>query len=709
MTSYYNINNNDINNLIFNERLDSFSGYTNNFVVTDVTGTYLVSALSNVSSNTTTIKHSTNGGIRWISAGTIDIAINSIASNSTGQYLIAGGSISTGQTVPGVYISSNYGASWTFISLTASDNVTITGVAISSNGLIMHACANMLSANTEGYWSISSGGGIANSVFFGTINNFKSICCSGDGLKVYICSNVGYKIGTYSTSTQQTTIVNGATINGITNSFVNISCSNDGTNILLTSLSNGTYVSSNSGTSFTSVTGLPTSTSYSNSIISSCFVNRYTNTTYSYSPITIYFSNYNKTTPSGQIYIYNGSSWSQLSNTYSNYLTSFLSVFNNGLILNNYSNSYIYIINSTNSIVGTDGTTSSNTNFSINNVDLKSLLFSTFRIIDTTNTTTLSRLSIPNLRTGYSININNTSIDLGNLILPYYNIYTSTTTSISFPSYNGSTYYSKICVILIGGGGGGGSGGATKGGLGGSGGGGGGGAIAIFSINYVSGQNTFNITIGSGGSGGAVLTGNNTGNNGSTGGSTSITYNSITYTVFGGSGGYGGGGSTSGTTPSTTSNGGTGGTGGSTFTNIDNTNTTTTTVTHNGIAGSDGLKKNTTSTPNAVMGGIGGFCGNYNVTYNMPSPVSNGPPSSSITFTSGNNYFINDTKLNLINNINVNQNGSGVHNAPTIIYSTYYGQGGYGGNSDQSTTGDYGYAVSSGQPGLAVIYGLPYI
>ena len=66
-------------------------------------------------------------------------------------------------------------------------------------------------------------------------------------------------------------------------------------------------------------------------------------------------------------------------------------------------------------------------------------------------------------------------------------------------------------------------------------------------------------------------------------------------------------------------------------------------------------------------------------------------------------------QVNLINNINVNQNGSGVHNAPTIIYSTYYGQGGYGGNSDQSTTGDYGYAGSSGQPGLAVIYGLPYI
>jgi hypothetical protein len=247
-----------------------------------------------------------------------------------------------------------------------------------------------------------------------------------------------------------------------------------------------------------------------------------------------------------------------------------------------------------------------------------------------------------------------------------------------------------IYAILIGGGGGGGSGGANSNGTGGAGGGGGGGALGIIYIPNpnIGSAMTINYTIGSGGSGASVLTGNGTGLAGSAGSATSINYNGITYSANGGAGGAGG------TSNITGGAGGAGGTvSGGTFLNQ-----------NNGISGSIGMSKSGT---NQVMGGIGGLNGNYAVTYNVPLPAATNP-TPTITYTITSQNVTNNNAINLVsltNAFGIVQNGSGQHYAPSITYNTYYGQGGYGGDSDTNTSGDFGFAGSNGQPGLLILYG----
>lgn len=269
---------------------------------------------------------------------------------------------------------------------------------------------------------------------------------------------------------------------------------------------------------------------------------------------------------------------------------------------------------------------------------------------------------------------------------PSYTLYTTGTNYIVTTTTDSKGIY----AILIGGGGGGGSGGANSNGTGGGGGGGGGGAISTIYIPNpnIGSSMTISYTIGSGGSGAGSLTGNGAGYNGSGGGATSVTYNGTTYSANGGAGGSGG------TSNVTGGAGGVGGTvtGGQTV------------YQNNGVSGSIGMSKSGT---NQVMGGIGGLNGNYAVTYNVPSPAATNPtPTITYNITSQNGSNNNILNLvNLTNGFGVVQNGSGQHYAPSVTYNTYYGQGGYGGDSDTNVSGDYGFAGSNGQQGVLILYG----
>ncbi|MFY7731343.1 MAG: hypothetical protein ACOVRN_17620, partial [Flavobacterium sp.] len=114
-----------------------------------------------------------------------------------------------------------------------------------------------------------------------------------------------------------------------------------------------------------------------------------------------------------------------------------------------------------------------------------------------------------------------------------------------------TTYPNRFYFVIVGAGGGGGGGGRDGPGGGPAGaarGGGGGGAGATYGklLNYVSGQNIINYTVGAGGNGGqrgyssAAPNTSYDGDPGNAGGDSAFNYNVFNYTVNGGSGGVGG-------------------------------------------------------------------------------------------------------------------------------------------------------------------------
>ena len=212
------------------------------------------------------------------------------------------------------------------------------------------------------------------------------------------------------------------------------------------------------------------------------------------------------------------------------------------------------------------------------------------------------------------------------ITFPNYNNNTQFTPKMDiFPDAGTYTYYipaniTKMFVVCIGGGGGGGGGGTKTGGStnGGSGGGGAGGALNGWWINYQSGVNVYNGTVGVGGTYGKP-SGNTTvaegiiatagsavkGASGGTGGASSFVYNNTTYSSEGGSGGGGGAGSNNNSI----------GAGG-----IQTTLDATSNIKQTGSSGVAGTNNNAASQP----GGAGGASGNkgstntfYLVNYNI--------------------------------------------------------------------------------------------
>ena len=178
---------------------------------------------------------------------------------------------------------------------------------------------------------------------------------------------------------------------------------------------------------------------------------------------------------------------------------------------------------------GTIGNAGSNTTgYYSNNVDLYNIYSSKYQVFLNTQQNAI----MESLNTGSSNQYYTTNQSL----------YTSwqnessvnnapTATSVpttSYPSYTIPSYCKSFSALLFAGGGGSGGGKPNPGG------GGGGGGFSVGYWTVVSGQTTISITVGSGGLGGYNIGGITNGQDGT---NTTVTYNEITVTAYGGAGG----------------------------------------------------------------------------------------------------------------------------------------------------------------------------
>jgi hypothetical protein len=626
--------------------------------------------------NTTFIK-SINSGKTWTTTN-INVRIFSISTSSNGQYLLIYG---ISNSFDNFYaVSNNYGTSFTYFNpnIYASNGSLYNITAVSSNGKYMFIITNkLLFSNDYGVtWNIFS---VGNNTF--TSTNFYSIVCNSLGNYVYFTSDQGlcllktnasepYTISSY---TLQTIILNGSGNNYPF--YIPTSVNSSGSilyGIQLTQNNLLVIKITNYGQNMITLTGLPVigsgifsillcnSTGQNVVLSSTNYSNIYSLTGFNY-----YSSNY-------------GQTWSQLVGSAGTAITqSCIKLDNTG--------SYIYYVTGpyNNGMLNKyTFTTGTSINYFLNNIDIGGSFMKKFAIEGSNSYNYLSP------KTGFKTLVNSVLTDIGNLISPKYTIYTNVDVNRTPIEITTETWCNMVIGILIGGGGGGGSGGANNNpsGAGGAGGGGGGGGIGvIYIINSNPGTAmSLSYIIGSGGIGGSVLTTIGTGRNGTAGGDTVLIYNDNTYTVNGGAFGSGGNSSLV---------GGAGGTGGSSSGNL--------TFIYNGISGTQGMSK-ISGQKNQVMGGIGGLSGNYNITYSSITSA-NTVPTPSITYTINSQNVIDDNVISLINATNVSQNGSGQYNSPTITYNTYYGQGGYGGDSDTNVTGKFGFAGSNGQQGALIL------
>ena len=259
-------------------------------------------------------------------------------------------------------------------------------------------------------------------------------------------------------------------------------------------------------------------------------------------------------------------------------------------------------------------------------------------------------------------------------ICPKYTLYADTGTGFSVPSN-----VTKMFVVCIGGGGGGGGGGTMPpDDTGGGGGGGGGGALNSWFVNFVSGQTTYNVTIGAGGnygqpndsgSVGGMAEGQEDdagnyaiGRDGSDGGDTTFRYNSVNYISAGGKGGKGGkGGNTSDATNSGTGSGGAGGV------------------------------VSTTPTPLYASAGSNGVTGTYSNNNNYFKEPGKGGASGNKRGTGArfliNNSYVNVQPFTAYTNNNASYAGYNDFNNDRICY----GDGGMGGVGEGGGWGSAGY------------------
>ncbi len=282
---------------------------------------------------------------------------------------------------------------------------------------------------------------------------------------------------------------------------------------------------------------------------------------------------------------------------------------------------------------------------------------------------------------------------LGNQIefCPAYYLHGNTCKNFTIPS--GVT---KMFVVCIGGGGGGGGGGVrgqTK--KGGGGGGGGGGALNSWFVTFVSGQTTYNVTIGGGGLYGqpnssglvnGVAEGaedgsgtSSSGRDGDDGENTTFTYNSVNYISNGGKGGKGGIG---GDTATGTGNGGAGG-----------VVSTTPTPIYASLAGSNGVTGNfRNDNDSSQPGGVGGESGNRRGTsqrFLINNSHINVQPFTPYTFI--NTYTTSYATGSGVTSINNTYNHDRI----------YYGDGGRGGVGEAGGWGSGGY---SGLHGCVIVF-----
>lgn len=482
-----------------------------------------------------------------------------------------------------------------------------------------------------------------------------SVACSQDGEYVYCACNMSpyffHSTNGFSSYTTSTT------------SFTNIGycvCCDPTGQFVVYGSSSQLYLSTNYATNFTAFANLPASTYWSSVSISAD-----TKTIVATTLTSIYVTRNQ------------GYTWTLLPNINFNLynINSFLFVFN---LLSFDGTSFLF-------------TGLSNTSTPINTIEYTIPLMQSLNYTEnTTNNLGFLYKSSFGFLTASSYSYTNASnlffeiagTDIASLFSPVYTIYT-TGTSVSAST---NSWCTGIFVVLIGGGGGGGGGGATSSGDGGGGGGGGGGALgAIYIPNPSPGRAmSYTYTVGTGGLGAPPRFSDGYGNTGSNGVASTFVFNTSTYTAGGGLGGLGG-----------RNVGGIGGAGGT-------TSGGTFTFSYTGDTGSIGMTK-ASGDYKAVMGGIGGFNGNYNVKYTIPAPAST-VPTPTITYQIISENMLNPLQINAFSTTStLTQNGSGQYDAPKVNYYAYIGQGGYGGNSDTNIGGVYGFGGSAGRNGAVMV------
>jgi len=256
----------------------------------------------------------------------------------------------------------------------------------------------------------------------------------------------------------------------------------------------------------------------------------------------------------------------------------------------------------------------------------------------------------------------------------------------------------RMLAVCIGGGGGGGGGGAEdrddSNGESDAGGGAGGGGGAMFSkmFDIDPSVNTYSCSIGSGGMCGqpnnrselvkpgleATFGNLKDGRPGKPGGNTVFTYNGTDISANGGGGG-GGGQSNSDTPDTVVATGGAGG--------------TVTAITLNRKAGKNGADTNCVSGNNgeAVPGGIGGVCGNFDTT--VPQGVFINKNIISFESDQWTNTGTNNPNITSI-----------VTSSNTVdAFNLKFGEGGHGGMGDDNGS-HYGFAGEVGAPGCVIVF-----
>ena len=192
----------------------------------DYTGQYLVAY-----SQTTTpgVYTSSNFGVNWTIQAGATFAPTSMASNSTGQYLVA---VSSTAVTGGIYISSNYGVNWTRTFASVQNWIS---VASSSTGQYLVACVFsgfVYTSNDYGAnWTTNSNSS-GNSTWL-------SVATSADGSKLIVSNDntlVKVSINYGLTWTTQTVPFTGS-------GQMRVASSSDGLNLVIAQRASGIYTS----------------------------------------------------------------------------------------------------------------------------------------------------------------------------------------------------------------------------------------------------------------------------------------------------------------------------------------------------------------------------------------------------------------------------------------------------------------------------------
>ena len=276
---------------------------------------------------------SSNFGVSWTNSG-IQANWTSAAISSSGQYQVccsrsdAGGT--PGQFSSYIYISSNYGVSWSIISGSTSGKPNWYGIAISSSGQYISACVNGGAIYTS-----SNYGQTITAVTSTSSNAWYSIAMSSSGQYQTACVNGGaiYTSSDYGNTWSQISSTSG-------NNWWEVSISSSG-QYQAACVNNGyIYVSSDYGNTWTTggtsstwwsiamsssgqyMTGVQSNTSSGSGYIYNC-QNSISNGVitagnYSSSPYGVTGSIYYDTTYS-ELKVSNGSTWSSIGSTGTSY------------------------------------------------------------------------------------------------------------------------------------------------------------------------------------------------------------------------------------------------------------------------------------------------------------------------------------------------------------------------------------------------------